>query len=172
MKTIILNFMLVLLTLTATSDLQADVSQQDKMVIERSAPLYFHPYMPVINSGFQLQPGQGFNIIEPFSGFSRMVQVCVRDARSTGPMPVPTPMLATRVTRGKQVLTSKVPVGSCVILEGDRISLGLADGTVDADNSESNPRAALSFMSGTYSVLGYYSRTKPRESGPLAVPEK
>lgn len=172
MKTIFMSFVLTLLTLTSASELLADVSQQDKMVIERRTFLYFQPYMPVINSGFQLQPGQAFNIIEPFSGFSRMVQVCVRDARSAGPMPIPTPMLATRVTRGKQVLSSQVPVGSCVILEGDQISLGLADGTVDPDNSENNPRAALSFMSGTYSVLGYYSRNKPRESRSLSVPEK
>jgi hypothetical protein len=134
------------------------------------APLYFHPYTPVINSSYQLQPGQGLAIIEPFGGFTRMAQVCVRDARSAGPMPVPTPMLSTMVTRGDQVITGKISVGSCVVLEGDRIALGIADGAVDTDTSAENPARALTYLSGTYSVLGYYGPNQPQR--PVIVSAK
>jgi len=148
----------------------AALSQIQGAVAEEAAPLYFHPYAPVINSSYQLQPGQGLAIIEAFGGFTRMAQVCVRDARSAGPMPVPTPMLSTMVTRGDQVITGKISVGSCVVLEGDRIALGIADGTVDTDTSAENPARALTYLSGTYSVLGYYGTTLPQR--PVIVSAK
>jgi len=125
------------------------------------APLYFHAYKPALNGSFQLQPTQGFSIIEPFSGFARMVQVCVRDAKSLGVMPVPTPMLATRTKRGSSDVVGSISVGSCAILEGESIAVGLADGVVDTDTSDDNSRKVLAYMSGAYTILGYYSTTKP-----------
>jgi len=123
--------------------------------------LYFHPYEPALKGSFQVQPGQGFAIVEPFSSFVRMVQVCVRDTKSVGAMPVPTPMLATRTRRGVLENAGAVSVGSCALLEGESIAVGLADGTVDTDVSEENTRRQLSYMSGNYTILGYYSTTKP-----------
>lgn len=124
-------------------------------------PLYFHPYRPALTGTFQLQPEQGFSIVEPFGGFVRMVQVCVRDAKSIGPMPVPTPMLAVRTEAGGVSNAGAVSVGSCAVLEGDSVAVGLADGTVDTDASDTNARRALQYMSGSYTILGYYSTTKP-----------
>jgi len=135
------------------------VSAQDSVV--RDGPLYFHAYKPALTGTFQLQPKQGFSIIEPFSGFVRMVQVCVRDAKSIAAMPVPTPMLATRAARSTAESAGVISVGSCAILEGESIAVGLADGTVDTDTSDDNSRKQLSYMSGSYTVLGYYSVTPP-----------
>ena len=123
--------------------------------------LYFHPYKPAVAGSFQLQPKQGFAIIKPFSGIVRMVQVCVRDTKSVGAMPVPTPMLATRTGVAGTETAGAISVGSCALLEGESIAVGLFDGTVDADLSDTNTRRQLSYMSGTYTVLGYYSTTKP-----------
>jgi len=128
---------------------------------ERNETLYFHAYKPALTGAFQLQPKQGFSIIEPFSGFVRMVQVCVRDAKSIAAMPVPTPMLAIRTARGTAENVGAISVGSCAILEGESIAVGLADGMVDTDASDGNSRKQLSYMSGNYTVLGYYSTTPP-----------
>ena len=124
--------------------------------------LYFHPYKPAINGSFQLQPKQGFSIIEPYAGFVRMVQVCVRDTKSVGAMPVPTPMLATRTGVGGIKTAGTISVGSCAVLEGESIAVGIYDGTVDTDTSDANSRRQLSYMSGTYTVLGYYSSVPPQ----------
>jgi hypothetical protein len=132
--------------------------------------LYYHSYSPALNGNFQLQPGQGFSIVEPFAGFVRMVQVCVRDAKSTGPMPTPTPMLATRTTRGAEAVTGAISVASCAILEGESIAIGLADGAVDADTSDENSRKQLAYMSGSYTVIGYYSKTRPITRAPAILP--
>jgi hypothetical protein len=123
--------------------------------------LYFHPYKPALKGSFQLQPEQGFSIVSDFSGFVRMVQVCVRDAKAKAAMPVPTPMLVTRTKRGPRETPGLVSVGSCVLLEGESISVGLVDGTVDTDTSEANSRNALSYMAGSYIILGYYSTIAP-----------
>jgi len=135
--------------------------------VASEAPLYFHAYKPALNGSFQLQPEQGFAIIEPFSNFVRMVQVCVRDAKSVGVMPIPTPALATRTRVGATENTGTITVGSCAVLEGESISVGLADGTVDADTSDGNKRKALAYMSGSYTILGYYS-TEPPVPAPSA----
>jgi len=128
---------------------------------EDNLPLYFHSYRPVLSGNFQLQPGQGFSILEPFGGFVRMVQVCVREVKSAGPMPVPTPMLATRRSVDGAETTGVISVGSCAVIEGDSIAVGLADGKVDSDISDANPARKLTVLSGSYTVLGYYSRTAP-----------
>ena len=132
-------------------------------------PLYYHAYRPVLSGSFQLQPGQGFSIVEPFGGFVRMVQVCVREAKSAGPMPVPTPMLATRRLVNETQSTGVVPVGSCVVIEGESIAVGLADGKVDLDMGETNIRRKLTLLSGTYTVLGYYSHVPPTVPEPATV---
>jgi len=124
-------------------------------------PLYFHAYEPALKGSFQLQPEQGFAIIEPFSNFVRMVQVCVRDTKSIGAMPVPTPMLVTRTRRGAIENPGVISVGSCALLEGESVAVGLVDGTVDTDTAEENTRRQLSYMSGNYTILGYYSTVKP-----------
>ena len=129
---------------------------------QAAPPLYFHAYKPAINGSFQLQPKQGFSIIEPYSGFVRMVQVCVRDTKSVGVMPVPTPMLATRTGVDGKETAGAISVGSCALLEGESIAVGLFDGTVDTDTTEENGRSQLSYMSGTYTVLGYYSSVPPQ----------
>jgi len=131
-------------------------------VAQENAPIYFHPYKPAVTGSFQLQPKQGFSIIEPYSGFVRMVQVCVRDTKSVGAMPVPTPMLATRTGVAGKETAGSISVGSCAVLEGESIAVGLFDGKVDMDMSETNFRQQLSYMSGTYTVLGYYSSVPPQ----------
>lgn len=147
------------LSLAAAFPLAAMAQQAGSQM---EAQLYFHAYKPAINGSFQLQPKQGFSIIEPYSGFVRMVQVCVRDTKSVGVMPVPTPMLATRTgVEGKET-AGAISVGSCAVLEGESIAVGLFDGAVDMDTSDTNSRRQLSYMSGTYTVLGYYSSVPPQ----------
>jgi len=153
---------LILLGIQAAAPVQAEQAAGNSFVDDPAdAPLYFHVYRPVLTGGFQLQPGQGFSIIEPFGGFVRMVQVCVREAKSAGPMPVPTPMLATRRSAGGTETKGAISVGSCAVIEGDSIAVGLADGKIDRDTSEANPARKLTVLSGTYTVLGYYSHTAP-----------
>ncbi len=127
--------------------------------------LYFHPYKPALNGSFQLQPEQAYAIVEPFGGFVRMVQLCVRDAKAKAAMPVPTPMLATRTKRGDQVTVGAVSVGSCILLEGEGISVGLVDGPVNTsvktDPSNAKARAMLAYMAGSYTILGYYNTVPP-----------
>jgi|GEM_PF-3894768 len=136
----------------------------EKMADEK---LYFHAYQRPLVGSFQLQPGQGFALVEPFSGVVRMIQICVRDAKSNGQMPVPTPMLATRRTVAGAATFGSVPVGGCSVIEGEGVYVGLVDGTTDTDLSDKNTRKQLALMTGSYTILGYYSNTPP---APVHVP--
>ena len=136
----------------------AQASAAENMADEK---LYFHAYQRPLVGSFQLQPGQGFALVEPFAGVVRMIQICVRDAKSTGQMPVPTPMLATRRTLSGADTFGSVPVGGCSVIEGEGVYVGLADGTTDTDISNENTRKQLALMTGNYTILGYYSNTPP-----------